>query len=96
MAVFAAACAEGLRDQSVEAEKDALAKKREDDEERGAEADGTHGHGRVGQTADHHSVHYGHAHPAEFGEDEREREAECGAHFAEVRLEAGGHGVKEV
>ena len=78
MAIFALAGTEGLRDESVEAHEEAAAEKREHDEDIGTEADRAHGRGAVGQAADHHGVDDGHAHPAEFGEDEREREAQSG------------------
>ena len=45
------------------------------------ERDGAHGGGGVGEAADHHGVDDAHAHPADLGEDEGEREAQHGAEF---------------
>ena len=88
VAVFAASGSEGLRDESVEADQEAFTKKGEDQEEAGADTDGSDGLGAVGEPADHHSVNDDHAHPTDFGEDEWEGEAERGAEF-------GTKGVKE-
>ncbi len=44
----------------------------------GRDADGG---GAVRQAANHHGVHDAHGHPADLGEDQREREAERGAKF---------------
>ena len=79
MAVFALAGAEGLRDEGVETDKQAAAEEAEDVDEDAAEADGGDGYRAVGKTADHHGVDDGHGHPAEFGEDEREGQAQSGA-----------------
>ena len=89
MAIFAAAGAEGLGDEGVEADEEAFAKEGEDDEEAGADADGADGFGGVRETADHHGVHDDHAHPADFGEDERKGEAKSGAEFAAEDGEEG-------
>jgi hypothetical protein len=82
MAVLAVARAEGLGDQGVEADEKTFAEKGEDDEDAGADADGADGLGAIWEAADHHGVHDHHAHPAKFGEDEREGEAERGREFA--------------
>ena len=74
--------AKGLGDKGVEADEETFTKEGEDDEENGDEADGADGLGAVGKAADHHGVHDDHAHPADFGEDEREGEAQGGAEFA--------------
>jgi hypothetical protein len=80
-AVLGAAGAEGLGNQGVEADEEAFAKEREDEEEAGADADGGDGLGAVGEAADHHGVHDGHADPADFGEDQGQCQVECGAEF---------------
>jgi hypothetical protein len=87
MAVFALAGAKCLRDESVQAQKQTAAEKSEDDENVGAEADSAHGGGAVGQMTDHHGVHDGHAHPAEFGEDERNGQPQGGAKLSAKCLE---------
>ena len=93
VAVFAMTCAERLGDEGVQADKDAFAKESEDDEQAGGDADGTNGFGAVREAADHHSVDDDHAHPADFGEDERESETKGGAELvAEDRHE--GHRVE--
>src|SRR5437879_2572611 len=79
MTVFAAACAKGLRDESVQAHQKAATEEREDNENVGAEADSAHSSSAIGKAADHHGVHDSHAHPAEFGEDERNGEPQSGA-----------------
>jgi len=71
-AVIAAASAEGLRDEGVEADEDAFAEEGEDQEEAGTDADGGDGLSAVGETADKHGVFNGHADPADFGQDERD------------------------
>ena len=91
VAVFAMAGAEGLRDEGVQADEKAFAEEGEDDEEAGGDADGADGFGGIGKAADHHGVHDDHAHPADFGEDERKSEAEGGAKFAAEDGEEG-HG----
>ena len=91
VAVFALASAEGLGDEGVEADEEAFAEEGEDEEEAGADADGADGFGAVGETADHHGVDDDHAHPADFGEDERKGEAERGTEFVAEDGEEG-HG----
>jgi len=91
VAVFAAARAEGLRDESVEADEQAFAKKGEDDEEAGADADRADGLCAVGKATDHHGVDDDHAHPTDFGEDERESKTEGGAKLGAEDGEEG-HG----
>ena len=78
-AVFGAAGAEGLGDQGVEAYEEAFAEEGEDKEQTGADADGGHGLGTVGEAADHHGVHDGHADPSDFGQDERQGQVKRGA-----------------
>lgn len=82
MAVFTTARAERLRDKRVQADQDAFTEKGEDDEEAGSNADSADGFCRVREAANHHGVHDDHAHPADFGQDERESEAQSGAKFA--------------
>jgi hypothetical protein len=51
----------------------------------------------LGKAADHHGVHDGHAHPAEFGGEREESEAErVGRIFCGVGLEATWHLVEKV
>ena len=78
-AVVAAAGAERLRDEGVEADKDAFSEECEHQEEAGADADGGDGLGAVGETSDKHSVFNGHADPANFGQDERDGQVQGGA-----------------
>jgi len=78
-AVFGATSAEGLGNQGVEADEEAFAEEGKDEEEAGADADGGDGLGAVGEAADHHGVHDGHADPTDFGEDEREGQMQSGA-----------------
>ena len=68
--------------------KEAAAEQSKHDKDVGAEADGAHGGGAVGQVADHHGVDDAHAHPAELGENERKREANRGAQFGAKSLQA--------
>jgi hypothetical protein len=91
VAIFALASTEGLGHEGVQANEETFTEKGEDDEEAGADADGADGFGAVGKTADHHGVNDGHAHPADFGEDERESEAEGGTEFVAENGEEG-HG----
>jgi hypothetical protein len=86
VAIFALARAEGLRNESIEAEQESLAKKRQHDEDAGTKTNRAHGHRTVGKAADHHGVHDGHAHPAKFGENQGERQAESGADFRAENL----------
>jgi len=82
MAVLAMAGAEGLGDEGIESDEKTFTEEGEDDEDAGADADGTNGLGAIGEAADHHGVHDDHAHPAEFGENEREGKAKRGREFA--------------
>jgi len=82
MTVFSVAGTEGLGHQGIEADEETFAEKGEDDEDAGADADGADGLGAIWKAADHHGVHDDHAHPAEFGEDERKGEAQRGRKFA--------------
>lgn len=95
MAVFAAARAEGLRDESIETDEDAFAEKSEDDEEARTNADGTDGFGAVRQATDHHGVNDHHAHPADFGKDEGQGQMESGTEFAAEDGNESGHGERE-
>ena len=96
VAVFAAARSEGLGDQGVEADEEAFAEEGEHDEKTGGDADGPDGFGGVGKAADHHGIDEHHAHPADFGEDERKSEAQSGAEFAAEGGEEGHGGVKKI
>jgi hypothetical protein len=78
-AVFRATGAEGLGDQGVEANEETFAKEGEDEEQAGADADGGYGLSAVGEAANHHGVHDGHADPADFGQNERQGQVESGA-----------------
>ena len=80
-AVVAAAGAEGLRDQGVEADEQAFAEEGEDKKQAGADADGCDGLGAVWEAANEHGVFDGHADPADFGEDERDGQVKGGAQF---------------
>ena len=91
VAIFAAAGAEGLGDERVQADKEAFTEKGEDDEDAGGDADGADGFGAVRKAADHHGVYDDHAHPTDFGEDEREGQVKSGAKFAAEDGEEG-HG----
>ena len=82
-----------MGDEGVEADEEAFPTEGEDDEEAGADADGGNGLGAIGKAADHHGVDDGHAHPAEFGEDEWQGEPECGRQLgAEFKEISGGAG----
>ena len=96
VAVFALASTEGLGHEGIEADEEAFAEEGEDDEEAGADADGADGFGAVGEAADHHGVHDDHAHPADFGEDERKGEAERGTEFVAEDGEEGHGGSKKI
>ena len=90
MAVFAFAGAKGLRDEGVEADQESAAEKGQDVEQVGADADGADGAGAVRQVADHDGVHYAHAHPADFGKNQRQSEPDSGTKFVAKCLE-GDH-----
>jgi hypothetical protein len=96
VAVFAVAGTEGLGHERIQADHEAFAKKGEDDVQTGADADGADGLGAVGETADHHRVHDDHAHPADFGENERESKAKGGAKLAAEDLGEGHGGVRKI
>ena len=81
MAILNLAGAERLRNKSVQAEKKAASKQRKDDENIRAEADGAHGNRAVRQMANHYRVDDRHAHPAEFREDQRQRQTDGGSQF---------------
>src|SRR5260221_7411971 len=77
--VVGATGSEGLGDKGVEADKKALPEEGKDKEEGGADADGGDGLGAVGEPADHHGVHDGHADPADLGQDEGQSQVKGGA-----------------
>src|SRR5260370_9822262 len=54
----------------------------------GAKAAGANGGRAVGEPPDHHGIDDGHAHPAEFGEDQRNGEPQSGAKFGAKCLES--------
>ena len=83
--IVLAAGAEGLGDEGVEADQEAFAEEDEDEEEAGADADGGDGLRGIGEAADHHGVHDGHADPTDLGEDEGKRQVERGAKFGAER-----------
>lgn len=91
VAIFSVASAERLRDERVQADEDPFAEKGQDVEEIGTDADSADGYGAVGKTADHHGVDNIHAHPANFGQDQREGQTQCGAKFGAEGGE-GEHG----
>ena len=73
--VFAA---EGLGDERVHAEKEAGGEDSEGVVESFPKPGGADGNRAVGEAADHDGVHDAHKHPAEFGEDQGEGEAQRG------------------
>ena len=89
VAVFAVAGAESLRDERVESDKDTFPEESEHDEKAGRDANGSDGLGGIREPADHHGVDNDHAHPADFGENERESEAKGRAEFAPKDGEKG-------
>jgi len=89
VAILAATRAEGLGDESVEANHEAFAEEGEYEEETGADADGADGLGAVREAADHHGVNDDHAHPADFGEDERKGEVQGWPEFGAEGAEKG-------
>ena len=88
VAIFAFACAEGLGDERVQANQQPATEKGYDVENAGADADGADRIGAVWQVADHDGVNDAHGHPADLGEDEREREVQGRAHFGAKCLQA--------
>ena len=78
MAVFATACAEGLSDQSVQTDEESSAEEGKHMHEDASQADRGDGHGAIRQAADHHRVNNGHAHPAQFGEHQRNGQPQSG------------------
>ena len=91
MAVFAMAGAEGLGNESVETDENAFTEEDENDIDAGADADGGDRGGAGRKPADHHGIDDDHAHPTDFGEDEREGETQGGAKFGAE----GGEGEHE-
>src|SRR5260370_22761392 len=81
MAVFAVACNESLRNKCVQANQKPSAKKRQHVNKNATQANGGDGHGAIGEPPDHHGVDDGHAHPAKFGEHERNGELQGRAEF---------------
>src|SRR5579885_1030989 len=76
MTILAPARAKGVGNQRVQSDEKASTEKGQHVEEIGADADGADGGGAVRQAADHHGVPDAHGHPADFGENQREGEAE--------------------
>jgi len=68
--------AEGLRDESVETEKDTADAEGEGVEDDLGEGGGGHGDGCVRKAADHAGIDDGHGHPSELGGDEGRGEPE--------------------
>ena len=91
VAVFAAACTKGLGDERVQADEKPFAKEGKDDEDAGADADGSDGFGTVGEATDHHGVDDDHAHPADFRKDEGQGQVKRGTEFGTEDGEEG-HG----
>ena len=91
VAIFATAGTERLRDKGVQADEKAFPEEGENDKEARGDGYSPDGFGGIGKAADHHGVHDGHGHPADFGEDEGKSEAQGGA---KLRTEDGeeGHG----
>src|SRR6266851_8720416 len=81
MAVLALARAKSLRDERVQSHEQTATKEREHDKDIGTQADGAHGGRAVGEPPNHHRVHDGHAHPAKFGQHERNGKLQGGAEF---------------
>ncbi len=79
MAIFALACTESLRNKGVQANQKPSTKKRQHVNKNATQANGGDGHRAAGQAADHHGIHDRHAHPAELGENERDRQPQSGA-----------------
>ncbi len=80
----------------VEADEEAFSEKGEDHEDAGGNADSGDGGSAVGKATDHHGVDDDHAHPADFGEDEREGEAKGGAKFVAEGGEGEHGGARRV
>ena len=65
-----------MRDESIEAEQQAAAKDGDAVVKALTQAGGPDGDGAVGQPSYHDGVHDAHAHPADFGDDERQGQAQ--------------------
>ncbi len=78
MTVLALTGAERLRNQCVQPNQQSTSKHGEDVDENSAKAHGRDGHCAVWKAAHHHGVHDGHAHPADFGENERQASRSVG------------------
>src|SRR5260370_28504866 len=88
MTVLTPARSEGLRDERIQSHQQAATKERQHNKNVGAKADGAHGGGAVGEPPDHHSVHYGNAHPAKLGKEEWNGQPQRGAEFGAQCLES--------
>src|SRR5437667_203643 len=88
MAILPLSRAEGLRNQRVQTDEKPTAKESQHMHKNASQTDRRDGRGAVGEPTDHHGVDDGHAHPAEFGEDERNRELQGGAEFGAKCLES--------
>src|SRR5258708_40217207 len=93
MTVVARARPEGLRNERVQSHEQAPTEQTQHDEQVAAQTDGAHAGRAVGESADHHGVHDGHAHPAELRENERNREPQRGTEFGAKCLKSN-HGRK--
>src|SRR6266702_8820125 len=93
MAIFAPACTQSLRNKRVQANQKPPTKKRQHVNKKATQANGGDGHSAVGQAADHHGIHDGHAHPTEFGEDERNGKPQRGADFGAKCLQSDHGGT---
>src|SRR6266851_6001006 len=82
MTVFTLACSERLRDKRIQSHEQTATKESQNNKNVGAQADGAHGGRAVGEPPDHHGVDDGHAHPAKFGEHERNGKLQGGADFS--------------
>ncbi len=88
MTVFAPARPEGLGDECVEADKQTAAEESQNIKKVRADAYRADGAGAVGKVADHDGVHDAHAHPADFGKDQRQCKADGGTKFVAKCLDA--------
>ena len=76
MAVLALTGAKRLRDERVQPNQQSCSKHGEDVDQNSTKAHGSDGHRAVRKAAHHHGVYDGHAHPADFGEDERQGQSQ--------------------
>src|ERR1700682_208372 len=91
MAILALSGAEGLRNKSIQTDEKSPAEESQNVNKNATEADRGNGRRAVGQAADHHRVHNGHTHPAEFGKNERDGQSQSRAEFGTQGLESS-HG----